>query len=93
MPQRKRVQPVSSPTTKRDDEMTNHLAQFVTTKEAAEMLGVAQDHIRKLLGTSKMEGKKLGHDWIVYAPSLAKYLVNKSKRGRPTSGTPTIQVE
>jgi excisionase family DNA binding protein len=73
-----------------DDDMTN-LTKYVTTRKAAELLGVKQDHIRKLLGMDKIKGRRLGHDWIVFAPSLEKYLATKSKRGRPRSGTPTIK--
>jgi len=70
-----------------------NLDKYVTTKKAAEMLGVKQDHIRRLLGMDKITGRRLGHDWIVYTPSLEKYLATKSKRGRRASGKPTIQVE
>jgi excisionase family DNA binding protein len=75
-----------------DDDMTN-LTKYVTTRKAAELLGVKQDHIRKLLGMDKIKGRRLGHDWIVFAPSLEKYLATKSKRGRPRSGTPTLKAE
>ena len=79
-----------------DDEMTKDLTKFsetfVTTREAAEMLGVANAHVNRLLIGRKIDGKKMGHDWIVFVPSLRKYLENKSKRGRPSSGEPTIQI-
>ena len=83
----------SLPDSTGDDEMTKDLTKYVTTADAAEILGVKQDHIRKLLGKNKVTGKKLGHDWLVFTPSLEKYLANKSNRGRPSSGSPTIQVE
>jgi excisionase family DNA binding protein len=73
--------------------MTKDLTKYVTTRQAAEMLGVATTHINRLLIGEKIKGTKWGHDWLVFVPSLEKYLSNKSKRGRPTSGTPTIQIE
>lgn len=81
-----------------DDEMSkdlkNYLAKHVTTREAAEMLGVGQKHISLLIERGKLQATKVGYSWLVFAPSLEKYLANKSKRGRPSSGTPTLrQVE
>jgi excisionase family DNA binding protein len=97
MSQRKRMRSVSQPESKGDDEMTKDLTKFaekfVTTKEAAEMLGVATEHVNRLLIGGKIEGSKMGKVWVVFVPSLEKYLTGKSKRGRPSSGAPTIQVE
>ena len=36
-----------------------------STKEAAEKLGLSQDHVRLLSRTGILKAKKLGHDWIV----------------------------
>lgn len=69
------------------------LSQYVTTKQAAEMLGVGQEHIRKLLNTGRVSGVKLGHDWLVFAPSIQKYTETRSKRGRPRSGTPQLAIQ
>ena len=70
-----------------------NLSKYVTTRQAAEMLGTATTHINRLLIDGKLNGiKPGGHDWLVFQPSLEKYLANKSRRGRPTSKTPTIQV-
>ena len=75
-------------------DLTKFAEKFVTTKKAAEMLGgVDTSHIRNLLIDGKIDGIKQGHDWLVFTPSLEKYLANKSNRGRPASGSPTIQVK
>jgi excisionase family DNA binding protein len=81
-----------SPKNEGDDPMSRDLTKYVTTRQAAEMLGVKQDHIRKLLGLGKVRGIKLGHDWIIFVPSIEKYVGTKSARGRPSSGTPQIQM-
>ena len=73
-----------------DDEMTKDLTKYVTTRQAAEMLGVATTHVNRLLIGEKLRGIKWGHDWLAYVPSLEKYLTNKSKRGRPSSGSPKL---
>jgi hypothetical protein len=75
-----------------DDEMKN-LDKYVTTRQAAEMLGVKQRRVQVLLKVGTVMGKQLGHDWLVFTPSLEKYLANKSKRGRPPSGTPKLKIE
>ncbi len=34
-------------------------------KEAAEKIGLSQDHVRLLSRTGVIKAKKLGHDWVV----------------------------
>ena len=36
-----------------------------STKEAAEKLGMSPQHVRLLVSRGEIEGKKLGHDWVV----------------------------
>ena len=93
MSQRKRMRSVSQPESKGDDEMTKDLTKYVTTREAAEMLGVIPRRVQALLKVGTVKGKQLGREWLVFTPSLEKYLASKSKRGRHSSGAPTIQVE
>ena len=75
-----------------DDEMKN-LNEYVTTRQAAELLGVNRFWIVRLIAAKKIKATKVGHNWLVFTPSLEIYLATKSKRGRPASGKPTIQVE
>lgn len=65
--------------------MSTDLRQYVTTKQAAEMLGVATEHINRLLIEKRLQGQKLGYSWLVFIPSIEKYQATKSKRGRPPS--------
>ena len=37
-----------------------------STKEAAEKLGLSQDHVRRLLEEGKIAGKKVGNSWVVF---------------------------
>ncbi len=71
--------------------MTKDLTQYVTTSQAATMLGVDPSQVARLLRGGDLKGIKLGHDWLVFAPSIQKYFESKSKRGRPSSGTPQLQ--
>ena len=36
-----------------------------STREAAEKLGLSQDHVRLLARKGVIKAKKLGHDWVV----------------------------
>ena len=36
-----------------------------SVKEAAKEIGLSERHLRLLLKERKIEGKKLGHDWVV----------------------------
>lgn len=68
--------------------MSKDLTQYVTTKQAAEMLGVVTEHVNHLLLARKIAGKKFGRSWMVYKPSIEKYLETKSSSGRPPSRSP-----
>ncbi len=65
--------------------MSNDLTQYVTTRQAADSLGVVTDHINHLLAKGKIKGIKLGYSWLVYVPSLEAYQKSKSPGGRPRS--------
>ena len=36
-----------------------------STKEAAERLGLSQEHVRLLARKGVIEAKRLGHDWVI----------------------------
>ena len=39
--------------------------ELLTTKQAAQRLGLSSDHVRRLLEQGKIQGKKLGRDWVI----------------------------
>lgn len=53
-----------------------------SVREAAMKIGISERHLRLLLGTGKIEGKKLGRDWVVLS------LDYKRKRKQAKGGTP-----
>lgn len=63
--------------------MSKDLTQYVTTKEAAELLGVDRTHVNHLLRENRIKGIKLGWNWLVFKPSLGAYLETKDPKGRP----------
>ncbi len=36
-----------------------------TVKQAAEILGLEESHVRRLLAKGKIKGKKWGRDWMI----------------------------
>ena len=66
------------------------LNQYLTTKKAAELLGVDRTQAARLVREGKIKGIKLGHDWLVYSPSLREYHRTKPAGGRPPSRIPRI---
>lgn len=73
--------------------MTKDLTKYVTTRQAAEMMGVVTEHINRLLIDGKLRGLKMGNAWLVYVPSIEKYRDTKSKRGHPPSRVPQLARE
>ena len=60
--------------------------EWITTKEAAELLSVTDAHVRYLLGKSRIQGKKFAGVWMVSRQSVVAYrekmeLLGKKKHG------------
>ncbi len=69
--------------------MSDTLSDFISTREAADRLGVVTDHINHLLAAGKLHGKQIGRAWLVYIPSLEQYIKTKTPgKGRPPSRKP-----
>ena len=47
---------------------------FISTDEAARHLQYTAQHVRRLVREGKLDGEKVGRDWIVSSDSLARYL-------------------
>jgi excisionase family DNA binding protein len=39
--------------------------KLYSTKEAAQILGLSPDHVKRLARDGVIKAKKLGHDWVV----------------------------
>ncbi len=51
-----------------------------STKEAAELLGLSQDHVRLLARTGLIKAKKVGRDWVVLELDYTRKRKPKEKR-------------
>lgn len=45
--------------------MIKNKSDYITSFEAASILGLSPDYIRKLLNDGKIKGTKLGHNWLL----------------------------
>ena len=54
---------------------------LVPTTEACRVSGFSREYITRLLRERRIEGVKLGHDWLVYEDSLTVFLAQPRKRG------------
>ncbi len=79
-----------SKTHRSSDELGSDLNQFVTTTEAAELLGVLRTSVNHLIYDGRIQGKKFGRDWLVFRPSIQTYVENKSSKGRPSTKAPKL---
>lgn len=52
-----------------------------SVKEAAAKLGISDRRVRVLLKEGRIEGKKLGHDWVVLSLDYKRKRKPKTKKG------------
>lgn len=66
--------------------MTSLLEQLLIVEEASIYTGYSDRHLRLLLETGKILGKKVGRDWVTTKEEIDKYLATNPKRGRKPKG-------
>lgn len=55
--------------------------KWITTQEAAEIIGVTRDHVTYLLRTGQLKGNKFVRDWMVDKVSAERYAASERKPG------------
>lgn len=58
-------------------------SEFITANEAAQYLGYEVQHVRRLLRQGKLDGEKVGRDWIVRRESIARYVGGRANLRLP----------
>ncbi len=53
----------------------------MTTREAAELLGVSTQRIRAMIAAGRLKAKRVGRDWLITRAELSK--IGERKPGRP----------
>jgi excisionase family DNA binding protein len=54
---------------------------LLSTAEASTFAHLGREYIQRLLRQGRLEGVKLGHDWLVYEDSLQSFLAQPRKTG------------
>lgn len=54
---------------------------LLSTAEAMRLSGLSREHIQRLLRQKRIEGIKLGHDWLVFEDSLKAFTAQPRKTG------------
>jgi excisionase family DNA binding protein len=55
---------------------------YVTTSEAAAIIGCNASRVRQLLGEKRLQGERVGRDWLVRKASAQAYAKTERKPGR-----------
>lgn len=54
---------------------------LINTLEASTISGMSREYIQRLARNGRVEGLKLGHDWLVYEDSFKAFLAKPRKTG------------
>ncbi|MBE7474891.1 MAG: helix-turn-helix domain-containing protein [Anaerolineales bacterium] len=60
----------------------------MTTKQAAEILGLAPESVARLVKRGTLKGERFGHAWMIYRSSVEEYLEQTKDKAKsdPTRG-------
>jgi len=56
---------------------------YIGTREAAEIASVTTGYLRRLLAQGRLEGMKIGRDWLIKREVIIKFTKTERKIGRP----------
>lgn len=57
---------------------------YITTFQAAEMLNITPDYVRRLIMNGDIQAEKLGHNWIIRPHHLKKFARQRFPRPKQT---------
>jgi excisionase family DNA binding protein len=64
------------------------MTNYVTTSEAAEIIGCVDSRVRQLLRAGKVAGRRVGRDWLVDRASAERWRDSDRKPGRVPKAKP-----
>ena len=65
----------------RDMAIENPDEQLLTINQAAERYKLSASHLRRLVRTNRVGGKRLGRDWVTTQSAVEAYLATERKPG------------
>lgn len=65
------------------------MPEYISTKEAANRLGISSSRILKLIKAQRLPAKKVGRDWLIDPDDLATIAIRKIgyPEGKPRTGS------
>jgi len=66
--------------------MRKMAGKFISVREASERFGYSGSHIRQLLLTNRIEGRKFANAWMVDVASLEWYKAQMERLGKRSMG-------
>ena len=63
------------------------LENLISLTEASELSGLSSVHLRHLVSTEKLWGKKIGRNWVTSKDAIVNYLKQQKRPGRPSKKT------
>jgi len=70
------------------DEVGPLETRFVTSAEAARQLGYTIQHARRLINSGRLQGVKIGRDWMVLKSSVEALAAGSENLSLPFEGGP-----
>lgn len=67
--------------------MIKNKSNYITSAEAAVILGFSADHVRKLINQGKLKAEKLGRNWIINQKDLCKIKRKRFPKGSQPHGS------
>ena len=62
--------------------MIRNRANYLTSAEAATLLGFTPDHVRNLINQGKIKAEKIGRNWIIEKKNVTKVQRQRFPRNR-----------
>lgn len=87
---RARTGNVTRAPTQGENRMSDSLKDYVTTREAAEMLGIRIESVIQLCNDRRLDSEKVGNSWIIRKDSVEEYYRTKARSGHPTTNKPKL---
>ena len=60
------------------------ISDLISLREASDMSGLSVVHLRHLVSTEKLWGKKIGRNWVTSKDAINGYIKQKKPPGRPS---------
>lgn len=66
---------------KTNDSSKNTAAKLISLVEAAAISGFSTGYLRRLMREGKLQGTKIGRDWLTTEQAVKEYLSTERRRG------------